>query len=44
MELTAANQELVAAKELAQQRAADMAALLARYQEQFGDLPETANP
>ncbi|MCA1992376.1 MAG: Uma2 family endonuclease [Coleofasciculus sp. S288] len=40
-ELTAENQELAAAKELAQQQAAEMAALLTRYQEQFGNLPET---
>ncbi len=39
-ELAAENQELVAARELAQQQAADVAALLARYREQFGDLPE----
>lgn len=39
-ELATENQELATAKELAQQQAADMAALLARYQERFGDLPE----
>lgn len=32
--------ELETAKNLAQQQAAEMAALLARYREQFGDLPE----
>ena len=35
-ELAAENQELAAEKELAQQRAADMEALLVRYQKQFG--------
>lgn len=40
LELEAANQELETAKNAAQQQAAEMAALLARYQEQFGDLPE----
>ncbi len=40
-ELATANQELATAKELAQQQAADTAALLARYREQFGNLPET---
>jgi len=41
-ELAAENQELAVEKELAQQQAADMAALLARYQEQFGDLPDNS--
>jgi hypothetical protein len=40
-ELAAENQELTTAKELAQQQAVEMAALLARYQERFGELPET---
>lgn len=39
-ELAAENQEFAAAKELAQQQAQDMAALMARYRERFGDLPE----
>lgn len=39
-ELAAENQELATAKELAQQQAADMAALLNRYRERFGDLPD----
>lgn len=33
--------ELEAAKNLAQQQAAEMAALLARYREQFGELPDS---
>lgn len=39
-ELEAENQELKAEKNAAQQRAAEMATLLARYQKQFGDLPK----
>lgn len=38
-ELTEENQVLARAKAEAEQRAAEMAALLARYQQQFGDLP-----
>lgn len=41
LELEAENQELATARELAAQQAADMVALLARYRERFGDLPET---
>ena len=40
-ELTAENQELAAAKELAQQQAANMMALLGRYQKQFGSMDNT---
>lgn len=42
VELAAENQELAAAKDLAQQQAADVAALLVRYRQKFGDLPETS--
>ncbi len=38
-ELAEENQVLARAKAEAEQRAAEMAALLARYQQQFGDLP-----
>lgn len=38
LELAAENQVLARAKAEAEQRAAEMAALLARYQQQFGDL------
>ncbi len=40
-ELATTNQELATTKELAQQQAAETAALLARYRERFGNLPET---
>ncbi len=40
MELEAENQELEAQRNAAQQQAAEMAVLLARYREEFGDLPE----
>ena len=40
-ELEATNQELEVAKELAQQQAAEMAALLEHYRERFGDLPDS---
>ncbi len=43
-ELTVANQELAAAKAEAEQRAAEMAALLAQYQQQFGQLPPQPEP
>ncbi|NEQ68302.1 MAG: chemotaxis protein CheR, partial [Symploca sp. SIO2D2] len=39
-ELEATNQELEVAKELAQQQAAEMAALLEHYRERFGELPD----
>jgi Putative restriction endonuclease len=39
-ELEVANQELEAAKERAEQQAATLEALLARYRKRFGDLPE----
>lgn len=40
LELEAENLELEAEKNAAQQQATEMAALLIRYREQFGDLPE----
>jgi len=40
LELEEANLELEEAKKTAEQQATEMAALLARYQEQFGTLPE----
>ena len=43
LELEKANSELEKAKQSAQQQAEEMAALLARYQEQFGELPEDNN-
>lgn len=43
-ELATTNQELAAAKELAEQQAAEIEALLARYRERFGDLPENQTP
>ncbi len=43
LELAAENQELAAEKDLAQQQAQEMAALLARYQKQFGELPNNDN-
>lgn len=39
-ELAATNQELAAAKEQVERQAAEMEALLAKYRERFGDLPE----
>ncbi|MGB3693173.1 MAG: Uma2 family endonuclease [Spirulinaceae cyanobacterium] len=42
-ELEKANSELEAAKQSAEQQAEEMAALLARYQQQFGALPEDNN-
>lgn len=42
-ELAAENQELTAEKDLAQQQAQEMAALLARHQKQFGNLPNNDN-
>jgi len=39
-ELETTNQELETAKELAQQQAAEMAALLEHYRERFGNLPD----
>ncbi|MCP2727598.1 Uma2 family endonuclease [Symplocastrum sp. BBK-W-15] len=42
-ELTATNQELIAAKEEVERQAAEMEALLAKYRERFGNLPENQN-
>lgn len=42
-ELAATNQELAAAKEEVERQAAEMEALLAKYRERFGNLPENQN-
>jgi Uma2 family endonuclease len=42
-ELAATNQELAVAKQLAEQQAAEMAALLAQYRDRFGNLSENSS-